>query len=124
MSETVYYRETHHRFFIAEMSNNRKIQIDPDEMNKISEAIRTGSVVRVRQGMFNPSFLVDVVEDETRIKEFFRQHGDVKKHNEQDRKYNSSKNQKTFKGMQQLKDIFSEIPSLAKVDRKKIGDGQ
>ena len=120
MNETVYYREKNCRFFIAEMSNGRKIKVDPEEVPKVVEAIRTGNIVKVRQGILNPSYLTAVVEDEARVKEFIRQQNEVKQHNEQDRKYNEGKNQRTYKGMEQLRDIFADVPKLKAANRKQL----
>lgn len=51
------------------MSRGPDIKIDHDEIPKILAAISTGGVVRCKQGTFNPSFYVSIVEDTERDKE-------------------------------------------------------
>ena len=49
------------------LSNGGSLQIDEDEVEKVVAGIRTGRPVKVRQGMFNPSFWVCTVEDKDRM---------------------------------------------------------
>ena len=52
--------------YLIELSNKREIPIDGDELLNVIEGIKTGSPVKVRQGIFNPSFFVAIVEDQER----------------------------------------------------------
>lgn len=51
------------------LSNGVQIKADEDELDKVKEAIKTGSWGKVRQGMFNPSFLISIVEDTDRLEQ-------------------------------------------------------
>ena len=53
--------------YLIEMSNGRKIQIDPDELPIVIASIRKGVPVKVKQGFFNPSFFVDIIQDKDRL---------------------------------------------------------
>ena len=50
----------------AIMSSGDPIRIERDEMDRLLKAAGTGSFVRVRQGVINPSFLVSIVVDKSR----------------------------------------------------------
>ena len=52
--------------YIVKLSNKAEIPIDEDEVQRVVEGLKSGTLVKVRQGIFNPSFFVAVVEDETR----------------------------------------------------------
>uniref|UniRef100_A0A6M3XYL5 Uncharacterized protein n=1 Tax=viral metagenome TaxID=1070528 RepID=A0A6M3XYL5_9ZZZZ len=52
--------------YVVEMSNKTKIQIDPDELPKVIQALKEKSLVRVKRGIFNPAFFVDIIKDEER----------------------------------------------------------
>ena len=55
--------------YLIELSNKRSIQIDPEELPKVLNGIKSGSPVILKRGIFNPSFFVDIVEDDKRIME-------------------------------------------------------
>lgn len=52
--------------YIVKLSNKAEIPIDEDEVPRVVEGLKSGTLVKVRQGIFNPSFFVAVVEDEKR----------------------------------------------------------
>ena len=79
------------------LSNNISIAIDEDEVSKAIECISTGSVGKMRQGIFNPSFLVAIVLDQERLKEY----------HEKNPTYNFGE-QIEVKPIGNLPDIFSE----------------
>lgn len=86
------------------LSSGPGIPFDPDELNKVLEAIQTGSATRLRQGFFNPSFFVSIVEDTDRRGEWF----------ENTRLGTSEEIQeRRSRGMQPLKDLFKEPLALA-----------
>lgn len=69
MSENIKVKETIKTCYLIELSNKQSIPIDPDELPKVLQGIKTGNPVIVRQGIFNPSFFVDIVSDRKRILE-------------------------------------------------------
>lgn len=96
------------RAYIVELSNGRKIKCDADEVERVIGSITTGSVCKLRQGLFNPSFFVDLVEDEERIKDFRRTVYQIEDGNNQDREYHDGKNQRELpRGLKSLADILS-----------------
>lgn len=52
------------------LSNKSEIKIDDDELPTVIEGIQRGRPIKVRQGIFNPSFFVSIVPDRDRIEEF------------------------------------------------------
>jgi len=52
------------------MSRGDSLQADEDELQKIIEAIQKGMPCALRQGLFNPSFYVSIIQDEERLKEY------------------------------------------------------
>lgn len=52
--------------YLVQLSNKTKIPIDEDELQNVLAGIQAGNPVKVRQGIFNPSFFVTIVEDEDR----------------------------------------------------------
>ena len=62
-------KETIKTAYLIELSNKRSIKIDPSELPKVLEGIKSGNPVIVKQGIFNPSFFVSIVLDEKRITE-------------------------------------------------------
>lgn len=55
------------------LSNKAEIHIAPEELEGVLKGIATGSVVRVKQGIFNPSFFVAIVEDREYLKNYWEQ---------------------------------------------------
>ena len=90
--------------YLVELSNKTKIQIDPDELSKVLEGIKSGMPVIVRQGIFNPSFFVSIVKDEKRITEILES-------NERDR-FNIEHGNSKPKQLRPLSDIFREVKLL------------
>lgn len=52
--------------YLIQLSSKVEIPIDDDELSIVLEGIKTGSPVKVRQGIFNPSFFVAIIEDKER----------------------------------------------------------
>ncbi len=52
------------------VTSGGKIPIDEDELVKVYEAVSGGSIKILRQGWFNPSFFVAVIEDDEYMKEY------------------------------------------------------
>ena len=102
--------------YIVELSNKRSVQIDPDEVEKVFESVKTGNPVRVRQGLINPSFFIDMVLDDKRISDVNAEKNKIQKHNDF-QKLSRGKDFQVFNGMSPLDDIFARIPSLRKPER-------
>lgn len=81
--------------FIAEMSNGTKIQLDPDEVVQLADAVKKGSWFRAKQGLINPSYLIDVVPDKQRRLDW----QDRNRHVDPD-------SPRYLKGMTPLSDVF------------------
>lgn len=56
--------------YIIRLSDKTEIRLDEDELPLVIQGIQAGKPVKVRQGIFNPSFYVAVVLDRERIKEY------------------------------------------------------
>lgn len=54
--------------FIVSHSNGKDIKIDQEEYPKVMKAVDTGRPVMVKQGMINPSFVVNITLDNQRIR--------------------------------------------------------
>lgn len=54
------------RGFKAILSTKDEVKLDPSEVDAVMHAARTGQLLRVRQGLINPSYLVAIVEDKAR----------------------------------------------------------
>lgn len=80
------------------MSRGDDVQIDTDELDNVILAIQKGTPVRVRRGIFNPSFYVSIVKDEKRVIDFL-----------EETKYDKERRNE---GMKPLKDIFADLPKL------------
>jgi len=96
--------------FIVNTSKG-SVQIDGDEVNKVLQGIASGSPVVVRQGIINPSFFVNIIEDVERICEHKRDIADVMRKNEQFEKYGVGQKQE-YPELEPLKNIFSDIKLL------------
>lgn len=85
--------------YIVKLSNGGEVQIDGDELSTIIGGIKGGSIIRVKQGLINPSFIVSVTQDKARIREFM-----------EDTKYqDENSQQRRAKGLLPLRDLFDGI---------------
>lgn len=94
------------------LSTGPAIPCDPDEIQPILRAINTGNSIKLRRGIFNPSFYVSIVEDEERKMKFL-----------EDTRHNP---QRRALGMEALRDIFDDMPQLKAAKAggyQRIGDG-
>lgn len=93
--------------YIIQLSNKAEVQIDADELNIVIQGIKNGGMIRVKQGLVNPSFIVTIVVDQKRIKDFL-----------EDTKYTDPETvQRRKRGLEPLNDIFEEV--LPKLEIKK-----
>lgn len=58
--------------FIARLSNDGYVKIDLDEIDKVIQGIQTGSLIIIRNGIINPSYLIGIMEDKERMNEWNR----------------------------------------------------
>jgi len=49
--------------YLVQLSNKQTIKITSDELEAITSGVKSGSMIRLRQGIINPSFIVAVVAD-------------------------------------------------------------
>ena len=49
------------KFYKIVLSNKEEFEIDETEFNKVLAGLNSGSFVKIKQGIFNPSFVVMVV---------------------------------------------------------------
>ena len=62
-------RQQFHKYKVY-MSSGKPLAIDEDEVDKIMRGISTGQPVKVRQGIFNPSYFVSIGIDTERYQEW------------------------------------------------------
>lgn len=97
-TEKVEYRRT--KAYIVELSTGGKIQIDEDEVAKVVQGMQSGSVIVVRQGIINPSFVGGITPDKDRIKAWL----------DECRYGHGQGDQIRARGLLPLGDIFKETP--------------
>jgi hypothetical protein len=87
--------------YVAIMSNGPDKKIDADEIDAVIEASSTGSFIKVRDGIINPSHIVSIGIDTKRMEAW---------HDEIRLLRGDELAQKKAIGMMPLKDIFEETP--------------
>lgn len=80
----------------AVMSRGDDIPLDPSEVELVTRGVQAGQIVRVKQGLINPSYLISIVQDKERIDRFF-----------EDTRHDTAKRSG---GMLPLRDIFADQP--------------
>lgn len=111
---------TEPKAYVIVMSRGQNIPIDAEEVALVLDAIQNGHACKVKRGLFNPSFYVNIVEDSDRIKEFRQELARVKDHNWRDKEYNGGKLQKEIPVFKKLDDIFAEVPLQLDNGRKRL----
>jgi len=91
--------------FIVNLSRGEKIQIDEDEVPKLVNGIKNGSVIIFRQGIVNPSFIISIVRDMNRMRFFWEEEKSLEFNKET---YPDKKFPKEL-SMKPLQDIFETI---------------
>lgn len=66
--------------FVVKTSNG-EIKVDGTEIPKIIEGITSGSIIILKQGILNPSFLVAVIPDEQRVSDIKKMIESIDKQN-------------------------------------------
>ena len=96
--------------YIVRMSvKNMDIRIDEDEINKVLQGIKTGAIIKVRQGIINPSFFAGITEDVERVNAYEQELRDVFIHNDQCKRLNIGEPKKA-RSFQKLQDVFEDTP--------------
>ena len=96
--------------YIVRMSvKNMDIRIDEDEINKVLQGIKTGAIIKVRQGIINPSFFAGITEDVERVNAYERELRDILANNEQREKLGIGQEHKA-RSFQKLQDVFEDTP--------------
>jgi len=121
--EKFYFKENKIIAYLVEMSNKRNVKVDPDEIGKVYNGIASGSIIRVRQGIINPSFIVDVVLDEDRVKQVRIEKREVEEHNRLAEISAGGLEKRNFKGLERLNDIFENMPKLGTSKVEKLNKG-
>lgn len=99
MAETDTVKVKAVRAYKVILSTKHEIKIDEDEVAKVLEGIKSGSIVRVRQGLFNPSYFVCIERDKDRLERFF-----------EDTKYDDARSvAKRRAGLTPLADILADV---------------
>lgn len=109
------------------LSTKTEVKCDKTEIQRVIEGIGTGGIIKLKQGLINPSFIVAVVEDEERRIEFADSVYSIDKSNRQDLEYHGGNNQRELpSGLKPLKDIFAgQLKSLnGGSETKSLGDGK
>ena len=95
------YTEEIKTTYLIELSNKTKIAIDPEELDSVIQGIKSGFPVKVKQGIFNPSFFICIVKDEKRIME-------IMEDNHKNRHFIESGKAKP-KQLKPLDDVFAKV---------------
>lgn len=110
------------------LSTKTEVKCDKNEIQRVIEGIGTGGIIKLKQGLINPSFIVAVVEDEERRIEFSEKVYSVDRSNRQDLEYHGGKNQRELpQGLTPLKDIFAgtQLKALGNGSEiKRLNEGQ
>lgn len=92
------------------MSRGEPLLIDAEEMPKVIEAMQGGKPCKVKQGIFNPSFYVEIIEDTERVERHIAEVRRIEESNRQDREYHGGKAQRDIPTLKPLKNIFEGVP--------------
>lgn len=104
------------------LSTKDRIKCDADELWRVLEGIKTGMPVKLRQGLFNPSFYVSIVLDESRNSNFREKVFGVLKSNHQALEYHNGQGLQRLPEFKSLEDIFAgtNLKALSANEPKKL----
>lgn len=94
------------------MSRGDSISIDAFEIEKVLDAVSSGSPAMLKSGIFNPSFFVSIVLDEDRMSSFY---DELRYFDNQE---DSRRQELLAAGPSPLKDMFEDIRKV--VDSKRM----
>jgi len=106
------------RCYLVELSSRRSVQIDESEIAKVKESLSSGQFVKVKQGIINPSFVVDITLDTKRMSDFRTELDRIEQHNKFNSMYNDSNYQRQYPEFRQLKDVFADVNMRLEKQRK------
>lgn len=95
--------------FEVVLSKGEPLKCDPDEVWRVIEAIKTGQPARLKQGFFNPSYYVSIIEDAKRNEKFADEVWQTIKSNKQALDYGNGQGLRRLPEFRSLKDIFKGI---------------
>lgn len=98
------------------LSTKTEVKCDQNEVQRIVEGIGTGAIIKLKQGLINPSFIVAVVEDDERRKDYVEDLQTAAKRNRDDVQFEGGKNQKSLPVLRPLRDIFAGTPLKAQLE--------
>lgn len=98
--------------YIVHLSSKCSLKVDADELTKIIEGLKSGQLVILRQGIFNPSFFICMEADRDRLDSYYSDLEEIKKSNDQYDRLGIGwkRDEKEF---QPLQDIFSDVKLLS-----------
>ena len=92
--------------YLVQLSNKTEVQADIEELKLITDGIKTGSPIKLKRGIINPSFIVAIVPDMERWKTRFDDiMGGISSE-----EYKLEHDKRHAKGCTPLKDIFANSP--------------
>lgn len=89
------------------LSTKDRIKCDSDELERVIAGIKTGSMIKLRQGFINPSFIVTIVMDDQRFGDIREKVQSTLQHNHQAITYSGGQGLNRLPEFKRLKDIFS-----------------
>lgn len=95
--------------FLVILRNSEPKQIEADELPKVIGAFQKREGTIVKQGLINGVDIVDIREDENRIKAYMAEVNKIREQNEHDQEYNGGKYQRRIGEMVPLRDVFEGI---------------
>ena len=95
------------------LSTKDRIKCDSDELQRVVEGIKTGSMIKVKQAFINPSFIVTIVLDEERYGSLRSEVFGVLDENKRNIEYNYGSRLRGLPVFKSLKDIFEGTKLIA-----------
>ena len=89
------------------LSTKDRIKCDSDELKRVIDGIKSGSMIKIRQGFINPSFIVTIVMDDQRFGDIREKIQGSLRDNRQALEYHQGKGLRDLPEFKKLQDIFS-----------------
>jgi len=89
------------------LSTKDRIKCDSDELERVVAGIKTGSMIKIRQGFINPSFIVTIVMDDERFRGIREKVQSTLESNRQALEYHEGKGLQKLPEFKRLNDIFN-----------------
>ena len=105
--------------FIVKMSvKGLDVKIEPEEIEKVVNAIKSGGIAIVKQGIINTSFFAGIVEDTDRIKTYMEEVNRIADQNRKHEEYGIG-NKGKIPEFEKLKNILEGV-QLPQLNRKQL----